>query len=74
MKNHKEKLKEIVDKYSKIHKDLNSLEQDINEKMTQYNQLKIELDKTRQEEKQIINNIEEELGEKIDSSNIMKLL
>jgi len=74
MKNHKEKLKEILNKYSKIRKDLNSLEQDINEKMTQYNQLKIELDKTRQEEKQIINNIEEELGEKINSSNIMKLL
>lgn len=74
MEKYKSKLKEIVDRYSKIHKNLNSLERDINKKMSQYNELKLELDKAREEEKIIINNIEEELGEKIDSSNIIKLL
>lgn len=66
MKDLKKELGKIVKEYSAVHHDLNTLEKQITEQMSKYNELKNRLDSIREKEKQIINNIEEETGEKVN--------
>tara|TARA_B100000963_G_scaffold176268_1_gene153295 strand:- start:2841 stop:3056 length:216 start_codon:yes stop_codon:yes gene_type:complete len=71
MNNLKSELNTIVKEYSRLHENLNTLEKQISQQMSTYNDLKIKLDSLRAREKEIINNIEKETGKKV---NIMDYL
>lgn len=74
MKKYKDELNQIVKEYQDVHEKLNILEKHLSQQMSFHNSLKNRLDELREKEKEIINNIEKETGEKMNASKIMSLL
>lgn len=74
MKEYKHELNQIISEYQNVHEKLNTLEKQLSQQMSIHNSLKNRLDEIREREKEIINNIEEETGEKMNASKIMSLL
>ena len=74
MEKYKKELKELIIEYQNIHDQFNTLEKQITQQMSIHNQLRNKLDKMREREKEIINNIEQETGEKITGSKLSTLL
>ena len=74
MEKYKQELKELIIEYQNIHDQFNTLEKQITQHMSIHNQLRNKLDKMRQREKEIINNIEQETGEKMTGSKLSTLL
>jgi archaellum component FlaC len=66
MKDLKIELSTLLKEYSEVHHGLNVLEKQIVQQMSIHNDLKNKLDSIREREKQIINNIEQETGEKLN--------
>ena len=71
MKHLKKELGTIIKEYSEVHDHLNTLEKQITQQMSVYNDLKIKLDSIRAREKEIINNIEKETGEKVNITDFI---
>ena len=71
MKQLKKELGTIIKEYSEVHSHLNTLEKQITQQMSVYNDLKIKLDSIRAREKEIINNIEKETGEKVNITDFI---
>jgi hypothetical protein len=74
MEKYKQELKELIIEYQNIHDQFNTLEKQITQQMSIHNQLRNKLDKMREREKEIINNIEQETGEKMTGSKLSTLL
>jgi len=74
MEKYKQELKELIVEYQNIHDQFNTLEKQITQQMSIHNQLRNKLDKMREREKEIINNIEQETGEKVTGSKLSALL
>ena len=74
MEKYKQELKELIVEYQNIHDQFNTLEKQITQQMSIHNQLRNKLDKMREREKEIINNIEQETGEKMTGSKLSTLL
>jgi len=74
MEKYKEELRHLVNEYQDIHDKLNTLESQITEQMSIHNHLKNKLEDIRTREKEIINNIEKETGEKVTGSKLASLL
>lgn len=74
MEKYKEELRNLVNEYQDIHDKLNTLESQITEQMSIHNQLKNKLEDIRSREKEIINNIEKETGEKMTGTKLASIL
>lgn len=74
MEKYKEELRNLVNEYQDVHDKLNILESQITEQMSIHNQLKNKLEDIRSREKEIINNIEKETGEKITGTKLASIL
>ena len=74
MEKYKHELKELIVEYQNIHDQFNTLEKQITQQMSIHNQLRNKLDKMREREKEIINNIEQETGEKMTGPKLSTLL
>lgn len=74
MEKYKEELRNLVNEYQDIHDKLNILESQITEQMSIHNQLKNKLEDIRSREKEIINNIEKETGEKMTGTKLASIL
>jgi len=74
MEKYKEELKNLVNEYQDVHDKLNILESQITEQMSIHNQLKNKLEDIRSREKEIINNIEKETGEKMTGTKLASIL
>lgn len=74
MEKYKEELRNLVDEYQDVHDKLNILETQLAEQMSIHNQLKNKLEDIRSREKEIINNIEKETGEKMTGTKLASIL
>ena len=74
MEKYKEELRNLVDEYQDVHDKLNILETQLTEQMSIHNQLKNKLEDIRSREKEIINNIEKETGEKMTGTKLASIL
>lgn len=74
MEKYKEELRNLVNEYQYIYDKLNILESQITEQVSIHNQLKNKLEDIRSREKEIINNIEKETGEKMTGTKLASIL
>ena len=68
------KLQRIYSKYAELHIQLNSLETEVRSLLSRQNLLSQELNQLRSEEKELINNIEEELARPLLQEEIMQII
>jgi plasmid maintenance system antidote protein VapI len=67
-------MNDIVNEYRDIHDSLNKLQEDIEKKMDIHVNLNNKLDMLREREKIIINNIENDTGEKLTPSYLYNIM
>jgi uncharacterized coiled-coil DUF342 family protein len=73
-KEQKEQILAIHQKYSSLHDQLTNLTQEAALLELRRSQLSQELDDTRKLEKELINNIEQYTGQKVDQTTILKII
>lgn len=74
MSENRENLLKIKEKYEILHSELNLLEHSVNELLFKQKNIHDELNSTRESERLLINKIEKEIGRKLDSSDILKII
>ena len=74
MEKYKKDLRALIDEYQDVYDKLTILEKQIAEQVSIQAQLNIKLEDIRRREKEIINNIEKETGEKVTGSKLAAIL
>ena len=74
MEKYKKDLRALIGEYQDVYNKLTILEKQIAEQMSIQAQLNIKLEDIRRREKEIINNIEKETGEKVTGSKLAAIL
>lgn len=74
MEKYKKDLRALIGEYQDVYDKLTILEKQIAEQMSIQAQLNIKLEDIRRREKEIINNIEKETGEKVTGSKLAAIL
>lgn len=74
MEKYKKDLRALIGEYQDVYDKLTILEKQITEQVSIQAQLNIKLEDIRRREKEIINNIEKETGEKVTGSKLAAIL
>jgi hypothetical protein len=74
MEKYKKDLRALIGEYQDVYDKLTILEKQIAEQVSIQAQLNIKLEDIRRREKEIINNIEKETGEKVTGSKLAAIL
>ena len=74
MEKYKKDLRALINEYQDVYDKLTILEKQIAEQVSIQAQLNIKLEDIRRREKEIINNIEKETGEKVTGSKLAAIL
>jgi hypothetical protein len=74
MEKYKKDLRALIGEYQDVYDKLTILEKQIAEQVSIQDQLNIKLEDIRRREKEIINNIEKETGEKVTGSKLAAIL
>ena len=68
------RIKEIYRKYQVLHDEIHELEQQTKTLMSRRERLSQELEETRNEEKVLINKIEEEIGRSVTQDDLIEII